>query len=80
MTTDNRAEEMLMNLPFAIDWVKFKGVDMVAAINFEATKKAGRPMLDMSYCMTQSMNNNVLFTTQFDKNKFHPSPLGEWCN
>jgi len=74
----NRYEKMLMNLPFSCDWVQFKGETCVATINYEATKKAGKPMLDVSYCMTKAMNNIVIKTVQWDKSKFLPSNLGHW--
>ncbi len=69
--------EMLMRLPFAIDWVSYKGEICVAHINFEATEKAKRPMLDISYCMTQALNNNILKTVQWDRNKFKPCHLSD---
>jgi hypothetical protein len=68
--------KMFLHLPFAIDWVNFKGEDVVAQINWESTKKAHKPMLDISYCMTKALNQYILFTTQWDKNKFKPSRLG----
>lgn len=72
----NPVNRMFMRLPFAIDWVFFKGEDVVAQINYEASKKAGKPMLDISYCMTRAINQNIMFITQWDKNKFKPSRLG----
>lgn len=78
--TDDPISKMLLRLPFAIDWVEYKGETVVAQINYEATKKAKRPMLDISYCMTQALNQNILFTAQWDKNKFKPSHLGMWKN
>lgn len=76
----DRFEMMLMRLPFACDWVFFDGEDCVAQYNYEATKKAGKPMVDISYCMTKALNQNIERTVQWDKNKFKPSRLGdsEW--
>ena len=73
--------KMMLRLPFACDWVEYKGETVVAQINYDATKKAGKPMLDISYCMTRALNQNIMFTCQFDKKKFKPSRLGnEWGN
>lgn len=81
MITDKQTEKMLLNLPIVFDWVEFKGETVFAGINYEATKKAGRPMVDISYCATRALNNVVLFTTQWDKNKFKPSHLTiTWTN
>lgn len=68
--------KMLMRLPFVCDWVEYKGETVVGQINFEATIKARKPMIDVSYCMTEALNQNILFTCQYDKNKFKPSRLG----
>ncbi len=71
-------EKMLMRLPIACDWVQYKGETVVAQINWEATVKAKRPMMDISYCMTMAFNQSIMFTCQWDKNKFKPSHLGTW--
>ena len=68
--------KMLLKLPFSIDWVQYKGDDVVAQLNYEATAKAKKPMVDISYCMTRAINQNIMFTCQYDKNKFKPSKLG----
>jgi hypothetical protein len=68
--------KMLMRLPFSCDWVEYKGETFVAQINIDATIKAKKPMVDMSYCMTKALNQNILFTCQYDKTKFRPSKLG----
>ncbi len=67
-----------MKLPIVLDWVKYKGETCVAQINYEATEKAGKPMMDISYCMTRAINNTILETVQWDKSKFKPSHLGDW--
>ena len=72
----DRFEKMLMRLPIAVDWVNYKGIDLVAQINYEATVKAGRPMVDLSYCMTKALNQFIDQTVQWDKSKFKPSRLG----
>lgn len=72
---DIAAERSLLRLPIALDWCLFKDEIVVAHINWEATKKAGRPMVDLSYCMTKALNNVVLKTVQWDKNKFKPCNL-----
>lgn len=70
-------ESMLMKLPICCDWVNFKGEDVVAQWNFEATAKARKPMIDISYCMTKALNQVIDETVQWDKKKFTPSHLGK---
>lgn len=69
--------KMLLRLPIVFDWVEFKGETVFVGVNIDATKKAGKPMVDVFYCATQALNDNVLFTTQWDRNKFKPSHLGQ---
>lgn len=70
---------MVEKLPFVFDWVDYKGETLFAGFNYAASEKAGKPMFDMFYCATRALNHCVLFTTQFDKNKFKPSKLSyEW--
>lgn len=66
-----------MRLPFASDWVKFKGEDYYAFINFDATEKARKPMIDLHYCATTALNGIILKTVQFDKAKFKKSHLSQ---
>lgn len=67
-----------MRLPISCDWVFFDGEDCVAQINYEATVKAKKPMVDISYCMTMALNQCIERTVQWDKKKFKPSRLGLW--
>ncbi len=68
---------MLLRLPIVFDWVKFKGETVFMGINYERTIKSKKPMVDIFYCATEALNDKVLFTTQWDKNKFAPSHLGQ---
>ncbi len=70
-------DNMLMKLPICCDWVRYKGEDVVAQWNYEATEKAKKPMVDISYCMTRALNQIIDSTVQWDKNKFQPSKLGK---
>lgn len=70
-----KINRMVNKLPIIFDWVEFKGETMFAGFNYDASLKAGRPMFDMFYCATRALNGVVLFTTQYDKNKFKPSKL-----
>lgn len=71
--------KMTEKLPFVFDWVEYKGEIVFASFNYEASVKARKPMMDISYCATRALNHMVLFTTQWDKTKFKPSSLGnEW--
>lgn len=59
------------------EWCKYKGTTYVSQFNLEASMKAGKPMLDLSYCMTQALNQNVLLTVQYDAKKFCFAPHGQ---
>ncbi len=74
---DIALNKMINKLPFVFDWVNYKGEDVVAQINLEATKKAKKPMLDISYCMTKAINQVIIATVQFDKSKFKKSSLSD---
>lgn len=64
-----------MVIPIYPCWVEFKGETVVSQLNFDETKRVGRPMFDISYCMTRALNQNIMKTVQYDKNKFKISPL-----
>ena len=67
---NNHVDKMLMKLPIFDGWVFFKGEKYYTQVNFDATVKAKKPMMDLFYCATTCLNHAVLFTTQYDKNKF----------
>ena len=69
---------MLLRLPVVMDWCEYKGETVVAHVNWDRSVKAGKPIMDISYCMTKALNGVVLETVQWDKKKFRPSPLGSW--
>lgn len=70
--TESAALAMHERLPSycLLEWCRYKGATYVAQPNIEATQRAGKPMLDLSYCLTEAMNENVLLTVQYDKSKF----------
>lgn len=61
------------------DWVEYKGEKLVAVLDFEASEKRQRPILDLSYCMTTALNDcmyiykNVLWNPK----KFKLDPFNE---
>lgn len=67
--------KMLLRLPVSFDWYDYKGETVFVGVNYEASKKAKRPMMDIFYCATEACNHNVIKTVQWDKNKFSPSKL-----
>jgi hypothetical protein len=74
-----RMRKMAYKLPIVFDWVDFKGETVFAGFNYEASEKAGKPMMDIFYCATRALNHVVLFTAQWDKSKFKRSKLSlEW--
>ncbi len=79
MLTQPQAIALIDRLPsYCItEWCKYKGETCVAQFNLDATMKARKPMLDLSYCMTQALNMNILRTVQYDRLKFGPCPPGQ---
>jgi hypothetical protein len=69
---DNPIDKMLLKLPVVFDWWDYKGERVFVGINYEATKKARKPMMNIYYCATRALNDVVLKTVQYDKNKFSP--------
>lgn len=58
-----------------MQWANYKGDDCVACVNYEKSISCGRPIIDISYCMTKAMNNNVMFSVNFDPEHFTKSKL-----
>jgi hypothetical protein len=67
--------QWIMDCPVFCDWLQFKGETYFGILNYEASLKARKPMVDLSYCATRAMNGIVLLTVQYDKKKFTRSPL-----
>ena len=65
----------ILSCPVIFDWVEYKGKTMFGGINYERSIKAKRPMLDLYYCATRALNNCVIKTVQYDRNKFKRSHL-----
>ena len=62
--------KMLLRLPIGFDWLKYKGDVYFGVPNYEATKKAGKPIIDLAYCATEGLHGSFMMTVQFDKKKF----------
>lgn len=75
-----KVERMFERLPVIFDWAEYQGINIFVGANPEASEKAGKPMMDIFYCATEALNNNVMMTVQFDKGKFSKSRLAncEW--
>jgi hypothetical protein len=74
-------DKMFSKLPIIMDWCSYKGEIVVAQINYDETIRVGRPMMDISYCMTRALSQNIMYTVQFDKKKFSPCRLTHsWGN
>jgi hypothetical protein len=69
--------DFIMKCPVFCQWVEFKGETYFAGLNYERSIKAGRPMIDLSYCATRYMNANYLKTVQYSEKHFKPSKLNE---
>lgn len=67
--------EWLIDCPVAAEWWTFKGETYFAMVNVDRSLKAGRPMIDLSYCATKAMNGIVLKTVQYSKKHFKKSKL-----
>lgn len=62
-------------IPIYPCWIEYKGETFVSQLNFERTADAGKPMFDLSYCMTKALNQCIMKTVQYDKSKFIISRL-----
>lgn len=62
------------NPAIVFDWVEYKGLIYYAHFNYDRSIKAGRPMIDLSYCATKALHNIVIKTVQWDKKKFKLFP------
>jgi len=67
-------DKRLLKLPVVWDWYLYNGEQVFVGLNYEASKKANRAMMDIHYCATKALNGIVLKTVRFDKNKFKPLP------
>ena len=63
-------KKSFMKLPFCADWIDYKGEVVFGVINYEATLKAKKPMIDICFCATMALNGIVDKTVQYDKSKF----------
>lgn len=75
---DDKVSRIYAKLPFVIDWCEYKGETVVAQFNYQESIRVGRPMMDLSYCMTKALNMVIDKTVKWDKTKFKPSRLGDW--
>ena len=66
-TTGDKFLDHCLSVAPVLEWVKFKGEDCVACLNFEASVRSKMPMVDVFYCMTTALNGCVLNTVRFDK-------------
>lgn len=66
---------LLATLPAycCLEWCWYEGKLLVAQPNLEATRHAGRAMLDLSYCMTEAMNQSIERTVPYEPVAFHPT-------
>lgn len=62
------------NLPW-MKWVEYKGEDCVACVNYKKSIACHRPIIDISYCMTKAMNNNVMYSVNYNPEHFKKSGL-----
>lgn len=75
LNTKRKLQGAINRLPIILDWCYYKDEIYVAQINLEATKKAHKPMMDLSHCMTRAINQIILKTVQWDSTKFRPCHL-----
>jgi hypothetical protein len=73
-----KIRRMTDKLPIILEWCEFKGEIVVAQFNYERSVSARKPMFDISYCMTRALNQVILKTVQWDKNKFKPCHLTDY--
>ncbi len=56
-------------------WVKYRGTDVFACVNWEKSEKAHRAIIDISYCVTAAFNGQVIKTVNWKKELFTKSIL-----
>jgi hypothetical protein len=66
---------LLATLPAqcCLEWCWYEGEQVVAQPNFEATRHTGRAMLDLSYCMTEAINQHIERTVPYEAAAFQPT-------
>lgn len=56
-------ELKLANCPYVFDWCKYKGKVYFAALNYDKSMQAQHPIIDLHYCATAALNNNLIEKT-----------------
>jgi hypothetical protein len=66
---------LLATLPahVCLEWCWYEGEQVVAQPSLEATRHTGQVMLDLSYCMTEAMNQSIERTVPYVPAAFHPT-------
>lgn len=58
-----------------MQWVKYKGQECVASVNYQKSVNARRPIIDIHYCMTKAHNGIVERSVNFNPLHFKKSEL-----
>jgi len=56
-------------------WVQYKGVEVVADVDYEKSIRAHRPIINIHYCMTEAFNGCILESVNFKPELFQASRL-----
>lgn len=56
-------------VPFVQEWIEYKGEVYFASLNIEQSVKSKRLMYDLHYCITKMLNNVVIKTVAYHKDK-----------
>jgi hypothetical protein len=65
----------ILECPVSAQWLEFKGETYFGMLNYEASLKARRCMIDLSYCATRAFNGVVIKTVQYSGKHFKKSRL-----
>jgi hypothetical protein len=65
----------ILECPISAQWLEFKGETYFGMLNYEASLKARRCMIDLSYCATRAFNGIVIKTVQYSGKHFKKSKL-----
>lgn len=66
----------IKDVPFTFDWVEYKGEVFFAIINVQKSEACHRPIIDLCYCATKGLINNIVERTV----NYKPEHFKPWKN
>ncbi len=69
--------KMALAFPLHMEWVEYDGDTWVSQFNWEESEHTGKPMVDLSICMTRAVNQCIVLTVPYEKEKFKKISVGK---